>query len=243
MGMPEPRVSVVVPTFNRRDLLSEALESIWSQTFDDYEVIVVDDGSTDGTCDYLEGLDRPRLRALYREHQGVAAAVNAGIRAARGELVARLDSDDLWLPDMLEKEVAALDARPGAAFVYARMRFMDGESGRLGRRTGMAPRFPSQLYKSLVYEDCTTSCTFVARRHLLLEVGLFDETLPSSEDWGPVPSAGSRPGVRLPRSRDCAVPASRRQHHQPTLGRTVGAGVQLTAARAGSRLPRPGFAA
>jgi len=180
---PAPKVSVVIPTYNRRRLLGEALDSIWTQTFADYEVIVVDDGSADDTLAYLEAVQEPRLRFFSEPHRGISAAANAGLRAARGEFVARLDSDDLWTPDMLATELPALEARPEAGFVYARMRRVDEQGRPTDRVFGQPPRFPNHLLKSLVWEDCTTHCTVIARRDLLEKIGGYDESLPANEDW------------------------------------------------------------
>lgn len=180
---PAPKVSVVIPTYNRRRLLAEALDSVWAQTFTDYEVIVVDDGSTDDTLAYLETVQEPRLRFLSEPHRGISPTANAGLRAARGEFVARLDSDDLWTPGMLAAELSALEARPDAGFVYARMRCIDELGRPTDRVFGQPPRFPDQLLKSLVWEDCTTHCTVIARRELVEEIGGYDEDLPANEDW------------------------------------------------------------
>jgi glycosyltransferase involved in cell wall biosynthesis len=92
-----PLFSVIVPTYNRRELQRQALASVWAQTFTDYEVIVVDDGSTDGTWDELQALGS-RIRALYQENAGPGAARNLGARHATGDYLAFLDSDDLWFP-------------------------------------------------------------------------------------------------------------------------------------------------
>jgi glycosyltransferase involved in cell wall biosynthesis len=89
--------SVVIPTYNRLDFLKQALASVWAQTYKDYEIIVVDDGSTDGTADYLMSLGA-RVKAVHQENRGPAAARNLGVKHAKGEYLAFLDSDDLWQP-------------------------------------------------------------------------------------------------------------------------------------------------
>lgn len=106
-----PQVSVIIPTYNRAYCLAEAIESVLSQTFQDFELIVVDDGSTDATariiCSYKE-----RLRYIRQDNAGVSAARNAGIRAATGDWIAFLDSDDQWLPEKLAVQIEALRAYP-----------------------------------------------------------------------------------------------------------------------------------
>src|SRR5882724_2062331 len=123
--MKQPKVSVIIPTYNRAHYLGTAVNSVLSQTFSDFELIVVDDGSTDDTMRLVERFHDSRLRYIYQQHRGISAAMNAGIRAARGGYIARLDSDDIWLPDMLEVEVGVLDARPEIGLVYAKAQGMD----------------------------------------------------------------------------------------------------------------------
>ena len=107
-----PRVSVVVPTYNARALLAETLAAILAQTFADFELIVVDDGSTDDTAGYLATITDARLRVIRQANAGVGAARNRGIDAARGEFVAFCDHDDLWTADKLATQVAFMDAHP-----------------------------------------------------------------------------------------------------------------------------------
>src|ERR1019366_7503629 len=96
-----PKFSIIIPTYNRLDYLKQALRSVWAQTFTDYEIIVVDDGSNDGTREYLNGL-WSKLRILSQPNSGPGAARNVGIREAQGEYIALVDSDDLWFPWTLE---------------------------------------------------------------------------------------------------------------------------------------------
>lgn len=116
-----PRVSVVVPCYNYGRFVTEAVDSILAQTFRDYEVIVVDDGSTDNTPEVLRGITDPRVRVLRKENGGCASARNAGRALARGEFLTFLDADDLWRPTFLERQVAVLDAEPGVSFCFTDM--------------------------------------------------------------------------------------------------------------------------
>ncbi|MFO1418578.1 MAG: glycosyltransferase family A protein [Methylotetracoccus sp.] len=120
-----PSVSVVIPSYNRAALLREAIASVLAQTFADIEIIVVDDGSTDGTGDVVAEFSRDsRIRYIAQMNAGVSAARNTGIDAATGALVAFLDSDDLWVPDHLARLVAALEQTPDAMFAFANFRFI-----------------------------------------------------------------------------------------------------------------------
>lgn len=111
-----PEVSIVLPTYNRVDVIGRAVSSILVQSFEDWELIVVDDGSTDGTCARLEGLD-PRIRCIGQANQGVYVARNTGVQAARGRYITFMDSDDEWLPHFLALTTAFLKAHPDRHWV------------------------------------------------------------------------------------------------------------------------------
>ncbi len=111
--MAVPRVSIVMPTFNRADTLRRAVDSVRAQRFEDWELLVVDDGSTDDTKALLDSIAEPRMAVFRQPNTGVAGARNVGLRAVRGELVAFLDSDDEWAPHHLALMVAFFDAHPG----------------------------------------------------------------------------------------------------------------------------------
>ena len=110
-----PRVSVVIPTYNRAGCLPRAIDSVLAQTFDDYEIIVIDDGSSDNTSEVLAAYG-DRVCVVKQVNQGVSAARNHGIRVARGEFVAFLDSDDEWLPRKLEAQVQYLNSHSDVGF-------------------------------------------------------------------------------------------------------------------------------
>lgn len=121
-----PRVSVVIPTFNRGGLLLEAVRSALAQTFTDIEVIVADDGSTDGSIELAQGLGDERVRILRLPHSGLPArARNAALAQAGGELVAFLDSDDVWYQEKLERQVERLDRDPAAGLICSNARVID----------------------------------------------------------------------------------------------------------------------
>ena len=120
------KVSVVIPTYNRARVVGEAIDSALAQTHERLEVIVVDDGSTDDTAERVGRRRDRRLRYVRREHAGVSSARNAGIAAATGDLVSFLDSDDLWKPEKIETEVAALARHPEAGGVFSDLEKRDG---------------------------------------------------------------------------------------------------------------------
>jgi glycosyltransferase involved in cell wall biosynthesis len=179
------KVSVILPTYNRAALLGTAMESVLGQSFGDLELVVVDDGSVDDTGRLVRRYQDAdaRVRYLRQENRGIGAAMNAGIRAASGQLIARIDSDDRWLPDLLETEVAILEARPEIGLVYSRGQWVDEDLNPLSTLVGHALHFPHDTLRSMLWGDATCSVTVVVRRECFERAGYFDESLATSEDW------------------------------------------------------------
>lgn len=128
-----PKVSVIIPTYNRADLLPRAINSVLSQTFTAYEIIIVDDCSSDNTQDVIASLSDPRIRQIRHDrNKGQSAAINTGIANARGEYIAFLDDDDEWLPDKLEGQVAVFQSSASdVGLVYGWMDRIEDSTGRL----------------------------------------------------------------------------------------------------------------
>jgi hypothetical protein len=179
-------VSIILPTFNRLEYLRPAIQSVLAQSYPDWELLVVDDGSTDGTRAYLSGIDEPRVRALYLPHSGNPSLVrNAGIGEALGRHVAFLDSDDLWMPAKLERQLDALRTRPECRWSYTAVERID-ESGRTAVDPATSPWVP---YDGDITEHLLTIRAYVAmptvvvERSLVNEVGGFDGQLRFGEDY------------------------------------------------------------
>jgi glycosyltransferase involved in cell wall biosynthesis len=173
-------VSVVIPTFNRGWCLGEAVDSVLGQRWSDYELIVVDDGSTDETTELLASYGR-RIRVLRQANRGVSAARNLGIRASAGRLVAFLDSDDLWLPQKLAAQVAYFEEHPDALICQTEELWV-----RKGVRVnpGLRHRKAAGMIFERSLELCLVSpSAAMVRRELFDQVGLFDERLPACEDY------------------------------------------------------------
>ena len=177
-----PAVSVIMPVWNRERFVADAIQSILAQTYADFELIVVDDGSTDGTRSVVASFEDPRLRCLPGEHRGISAAMNAGLAAAKGRFIARLDSDDWWFPDMLATQVTVLEGRPEVGLVYARGECTDSDWKPLSMTWGYPLRYPDETFRSMVYNDSTCNITVVCRRACFERVGTYDESLQTSED-------------------------------------------------------------
>lgn len=179
-----PSVSVIIPTYNREETIARAIQSVLKQTFQDFEIIVVDDGSTDRTRAVVEGFCDPRIRYLrHEQNRGAAAARNTGIRTARGAYLAFLDSDDEWLPEKLSEQIAVLQSAPDEVHASCTGYYLHLVRSRL-----TLEKIPSHTHlwlKQLLLVGCDLSpgSTLVVRTISLESVGLFDETLLRFEDW------------------------------------------------------------
>jgi glycosyltransferase involved in cell wall biosynthesis len=181
-----PTVSVVVPLFNKLPYIRRCLKSVLGQTFTDYELIVIDDGSTDGSADAVYAIHDGRLRVLQQVNRGAGAARNAGIAEAKGRLVAFLDADDEWMPDFLHAMVALAVEYPQAGIYVSGLRRSLGGGKDLERTlrtinnhlTGMVT-----TYFECVHEgDFVTSSNAVIPRRIFDQVGYFAEGEPIGED-------------------------------------------------------------
>jgi len=176
----QEKISAIIPAFNRRDTLKRALCSIFNQTHPVNEVIVVDDGSTDGT-DELIHKDFPDVRYFYQENKGVSAARNLGLKKARGNWVAFLDSDDEWLPKKLELQIKMLHEHPEYRFVHT-----DEIWIRNGQRINQMKKHTK--YGGNIFEKCLPRCivspsSALIHSSVFHELGNFDEKLPACEDY------------------------------------------------------------
>jgi len=171
-----------MPAYNRAALIGESIASALAQTLRDFELIVVDDGSTDATREVVRQCDDPRLVLLERPHRGMSAAVNAGVRAARGEYFARLDSDDLWHPEFLAVTVAAMEQAPRVGVVYTRADAVEEISGARQADRGLPLKFPGKPFESMLVRDHASAAALV-RVECHQRVSGFDEMLRWWEDW------------------------------------------------------------
>jgi glycosyltransferase involved in cell wall biosynthesis len=171
-------VSVIIPTYERRDYIGDAVASVLAQTFDDLEVIVVDDGSTDGTSELFRAHADSRVRFVSKEHSGIASTRNRGIVEARGTMLAFLDSDDIWVPEKLEKQLPLL--RGSVGFVYARYRSVrDGQVLRSKPVGGPSGR----IFMALLGRIFVQTSTAIVTREAVEGVGLFDESLSYADEY------------------------------------------------------------
>ena len=184
--MRKPEVSIILPTWNRLPLLRRAVDSVLAQSHRDFELIVVDDGSTDGTRDYLEAIEDPRVRSIWLEHRGdLTSARSAGLRHVRGDWVAFLDSDDLWLPEKLALQRQRLAAHPTCRWSYTGYLLVAADESPLPERSALLgrPRSGHILEPLLRFEVAVSVVTMLVQRSLIDEIGGFDEMLPVRSDY------------------------------------------------------------
>jgi glycosyltransferase involved in cell wall biosynthesis len=181
-----PTVSIVLPTFNRLPYLRAAVDSVFAQSFTDWELIVADDGSDQETCNYRQSLERPGVKVLRLPHSGNPGVVrNAACRIAGGEYIAFLDSDDVWHPQKLALQVASLDSHPDRGWGHTAFAVID-ESGSLmsGERARWWPASEGWILEGLIkMESVIAVPTVMVRRQLLERAGGFDTGQRMCEDY------------------------------------------------------------
>ena len=191
-----PLVSVIIPAYDVAEFIGDALNSVFAQTFSDFEVIVINDGSPDtAKLERVLGPYMSRIVYLKQENRGVSAARNTGIAAARGSLIAFLDGDDIWLANYLEVQVKRIQADPAIDVLYPNV-LMFGDASEDGEEfMTICPSNGEVTFERLLLQECNVSNCSIARKETLVRAGMFDESLRSVEDfdlWLRVIKAGGR---------------------------------------------------
>jgi glycosyltransferase involved in cell wall biosynthesis len=179
-----PAVSVIIPTYNCARYLPEAIDSVLAQTYRDFEIIVVDDGSTDSTQEVLAPYG-DQIRVIRQANAGRGAARNAGILAAQGEYIAFLDADDLWLPQKLERQMPLFGERPQIAWAYCDYRWFDErgvEERTVFQKRSLTHPPEGRMLLPLMRSEPTWTSTIVVRAVCFREVGLFDDSFTVAQD-------------------------------------------------------------
>lgn len=180
-----PLVSVIVPAFNCDDTIAETIQSVLDQTFSDFELIIVDDGSTDETTAIVSQFDDERIVYTRQKHQERAVARNRGISLAKGKYIAFVDADDLWLSKKLEKQLRLMETQPELGLAYCDLFYFDAVACKdieLFSRQVRLHRGKVGLHL-LLKVNFIQSPTALVRRETIDQVGLFDPSLPPVEDW------------------------------------------------------------
>lgn len=178
-----PKVSVVVPAYNAMNYLPKTLENVLRQTFNDFEVIVINDGSSDEIEQWVSQITDPRVTLISQKNQGLAGARNTGIDHSSGDYIAFLDADDLWEPTKLEKQVHSLDENPDVGLIYTWVAYINDKGDSTGRV--FKNQVEGDVWEKLI-EHNIVECGSVAmvRRACFDTVGVFDRNLGSYvEDW------------------------------------------------------------
>lgn len=176
-------VSVIIPTYNRAGTLMRSIRSVMEQSYSEWELIIVDDGSTDNTKDIVKPVLEQDVRIRYiccPENKGQASARNTGIQAAQGEYVAFQDSDDCWLPDKLQLQMSMMEAHPEYGLVYGQMVYNENEV--------LSIPFPplnagEWIFKECLKQNLISTQTMLVRRTIFDKIGLFDTNMSALEDY------------------------------------------------------------
>lgn len=181
------KVSVIIPTYNRSHTLKRAVESVLGQTFDNFELLIVDDGSEDDTKSVVDSIQDKRIRYIkLKENRGAAGARNEGIRRSECSLIAFQDSDDVWRPEKLERQMIYWEQHPECALVYCDYlahAVLDEETVDEWVVSARGKESEKGIFLQLLLENSIGTPTMLVKKECFLEVGGFDDTLRSLEDW------------------------------------------------------------
>ena len=177
-----PLVSVITPTFNRSDFLPESIDSVLAQTYQNFQLIIVDDGSTDSTREVVEPyLTDQRIKYFYQSNQGQSVARNKGISESSGEFICFLDSDNAWLPNKLDRSLLEFSRFPQSDIVYGDGILIDEKSAEIGKNT--MKRYSGRITHHLLKDNFVSMNTTMTRRKCFDELGSFNESDRVAEDY------------------------------------------------------------
>jgi hypothetical protein len=180
--MKEPKITILMPTYNAGRYLRPAIESVLAQTFTDFELLIIDDQSTDGSLAVLNAYDDPRIRVVQNEQNiGLVRSRNNGLRLASGEYIAVLDADDVTLPNRLEEQVRCLREQQDVGIVASGSLIIDAEGNTL--ETHNYDMSPEQMYCTLTFANEIFHSSVTFRRQLILGIGGYDESFKYAEDY------------------------------------------------------------
>jgi len=178
------KVSVIIPTYNRANLLHRAIKSVLNQTWQDLEIIVVDDGSTDNTEEDVKRFGDQRIRYIrHKKNKGSAVARNYGIKIARGEYIAFQDSDDEWLPEKIEKQMEIFKTAPSKIGVVYTGLWRIENNKKIYIPSSEISKKEGDIHNALFIKNFVTLPSAVVKKECFKTVGLFDENLPRLQDW------------------------------------------------------------
>ncbi len=177
-----PLISVIIPVYNGESTIQETIESVLKQTFPNFELIVIDDGSQDSTLRIISTVQDPRIKVFSYLNAGVSTSRNRGLSHATGDFISFIDADDLWTPDKLESQLKALQENPNAAVAYSWTDWIDRSNQLLGRGSYL-PEQGDVFAKLLLNDFVASGSNCLIRQEALAEVGDFDREVAPAEDW------------------------------------------------------------
>jgi glycosyltransferase involved in cell wall biosynthesis len=181
------KVSVIIPTHNRAQSIGRSIDSVLNQSYRDFEIIVVDDGSTDNTRDVLSAFGN-HIKYIRQDNKGPSSARNVGINASKGEFIAFLDSDDYYMKPNLEIKISFLESNPEIGWVYSDWSYVDDEDNDIEKGSLKFKYSEKKLYGNIFEEllksrNFISPCTVVVRKSILEDIGHFDPLIPSQEEY------------------------------------------------------------
>lgn len=181
--MSNPKISVVIPTYNRADSILKTIDSVLVQTFHDFEILIIDDGSEDNTKEIIENLNSPKIKYIYQENAGASSARNTGIKNSEGEFIAFLDSDDTWFPEKLEKQLNVFEHNKNIDIVYSAFEWIQVRIDKKEINRYKNYEKKEDFVKFLLCEMLPICPISMMKKTVFDKVGVFDENLVVSEDW------------------------------------------------------------
>lgn len=178
-----PAVSIIMPAYNAEKMIAESIQSVVNQTYTDWELIVINDGSNDNTSTIVSMYNDPRIILLEQQNSGVAEARNNGIRNAHGKMIAFLDSDDLWLATKLEKFMSYVEKYNFTGLMYSKMRYFNENPEKSLPYNPWEAFHESNPYYHLLLVDYIPTLTVMVNKKIFDDIGLFDKNFFGTEDW------------------------------------------------------------
>ena len=180
--MKTPKVSVIIPVYNSKQFIGQTIDSVFNQEYQDFEVIIVDDGSCDGTEKVISKY-KDRLTYIRKENEGISIARNTGIEQTRGEYIAFIDHDDIWLPEKLREQISLLDNNKEIRICFSDAYIIDEKGRRNGTLFKISPPYSGMVFRQLLEENFIPVITAVVKKEVFKGTGLFNPRYRIAEDW------------------------------------------------------------
>lgn len=180
-----PKVTVLMPVYNAGKFLREAIDSILNQTFKDFEFLIINDGSTDKTAQILQSYHDPRIKIVDNKvNIGLTRSLNKGLKIAKGKYIARMDADDISLPDRLEKQLPILEEDENIGLISSRITLIDENNNEMGDwHTDRKNNSPEEIFYTLFFENCLAHSSVFYIKDIVLKIGGYNESFEKAQDY------------------------------------------------------------